>query len=166
MITHLTPSLIGVPVHIDCINFEVFNGSLWFSNEDNDGDYVELPLGNWSIVGEVERGRMDFNPHEFLEQGNHVVLYKDYSGKTDGFVRKTNSFYSLLASKGAYWVNPLGEKPKYVPIVGGFEVMVDNERNRVFRERLQAWQEAESKKLTEETKVVILKSNAGTGIAV
>ncbi len=42
-------------------------------------------------------------------------------------------------------VNPYGEKaPKYIPLVGGFEVLVDNDRNQRFREKYIRWELAES----------------------
>lgn len=53
-------------------------------------------------------------------------------------------------------VNPLGERPTYTPLIGGFEILVDNDRNRTFAERFNKWQEAEANlkeyELTEDSK--------------
>lgn len=122
---------------------------------------IKLPKGNWQLLGICSKDEMDFDCEGLVEcVGNWnkrgKTTYVDYINNKNCFTSNNDSFRSLLASKQLYWVNPLGEKaPKFVPMIGGFEVMIDNSRTRYFRELKNQWQAAESKRIT--GKLVVLK---------
>lgn len=120
----------------------LFNKTLRLRN------YVSLNIQDenirFEILGEVTADEISFDPIKFVNAyGNdkHLDLY-GYEETT--LKNRVEQFYSLLQSKGLYFVNPMGEKSKWVSPNG--VKWEDYEKQ---------WKEAESKVI--KGKLVIIK---------
>jgi hypothetical protein len=114
-----------VEVLKDAIDFQIENNKLeyWNDYEGNNPDKdnwvgIQLPEGNWQILGTITSDSISFDPALYLEKEivdifyEGFEMYRDYMDDPGTFIiDPEESFRSLLTSCGYYWVNPMGEKP-------------------------------------------------------
>ena len=93
MITHLTPSLIGVTVPKHAKDFKIDNvvhlGYMYLQYPDKKGCIkTPLPQGNWSIVGEVEIGRVKLNGVKLSPDESEALSKLDLKEETKVVILK------------------------------------------------------------------------------
>lgn len=122
--------------------------------------YITIGQGKYELLGEVTSNWISFSTENYVEKeyievsdihslNGYIegIAFKDYNDEDNCFESSIESFYSLLQSKGIYFVNPM-EKPKGTNLNSSFfEMQIDFNAEK-------EWQSHESKIVK---KVVILK---------
>lgn len=126
-------------------------------------DRLNLPDGNWSILGAVNKKReVSFDCRDIVEYRNYEgyrgtwrVCYADYTKKHPLSINEStllsynDSFISLLEANGLYIDNPMGAKPS------------ETFNHPYWEFRRAKWEEAEKNTLQEnEMYLVLLRVNS------
>lgn len=122
-------------------------------------DHIPLPPGNWQILGEVSKDSISFDVSNLVENdGSNFLDYIPFRGHLwNYFDNQNDSFYSLLAANGVYFVNPMA-KPKeddYMPNDDFTKKQQDN-----YWQAYNHWQSFEDKLV--EKVLIIQKVNTKT----
>lgn len=153
-LTFISDTIAVVELPIEYGFIEV-NGDIIKYDPDINSEYGsfqsdKLPSGNWQLLGICSEKEIDFDCEDLVRYRGfkNKCEYVDYVNDKGSYDFAEDSFRSLLASRGLYFINPLGEKEN---VLAGkpFESVSDLDN------RIQAWLTAESTRLT--GNLVILK---------
>lgn len=117
-LTQLTDSLIAVEVPIDAFNIGLKFDTLHYDSKGQQTANFYLPVGNYTILGEVSKNDISFNCHKYLDKKEEMETdnpnwsYRDYNhikNEDDEFDYENYYFFynepdeslrTLLQSKG------------------------------------------------------------------
>jgi hypothetical protein len=119
-ITKLTEQLLAVEVPKDAFNIGLKFDTLHYDSKGQQTANIELPEGNYTILGEVSMSVITFDCFDYLDAeidaaNNYEIYFANYCKKKSDDMyyemgNKHDSFSSLLESKGC----KLTESNKYI----------------------------------------------------
>lgn len=165
LLTHLKPTeLFAIEVPVDACKEVVINHDLvYYLDIHPIYETIPLPTGKWEILGIVTKDKISFDVEPYVKKGG-LGTYKDYSyvdkeldevGLFNALIQmrfKTpqESFYSLLAANGLYFINPLVEPQRSPEYYSTLTWQQEDKADKDLRE----WQQAEDNLVK---KLLILK---------
>lgn len=100
MKTLLTPTpLIAFEVESESKNFEIVE-NIWYEIGEHPF-YIDIPDGEWEILGTVDKGVIDFDCEPYLEYSGEYYdgkLFWCYGEEKDKYAHENEAFLSLLES--------------------------------------------------------------------
>lgn len=144
-------------VHLDSFTNSEYECGLYY-NIANIQHEVPLAglLDDYSLIGTIQHpGVCSFDTEPFVKtvmpRGKFMKAYTDYINSNRCLVSAQDSFLSRLASWGYYWDNPLGPTCPQMAYFTDTEAQFNDGHAA-----MEAWQEAESRKLSVEQMVVLI----------